>query len=167
MTRVRRGRPADRRRLFAIQSVALAEPWRDLLALALDGAPLLLVADRDDGTGPVGYALAVTGDDSRESSETSTKGAGHSGRPTGYLVELAVAPGERGRGHGTALLDALVDHLRRAGVDRLRVTARAVDDRALSFYRDNGFERRERLPGRYESGDGVLLVREIHPGESE
>jgi len=114
--------------------------------------PVLLVAtgataEHAHPVTPVGYALAVTdGDDA-----------------TGYLAELAVEPGSQGEGHGSALLETLVERLRGSGVERLRVTVRVVDERARSFYRDHGFERTERLPDRYESGDGLLLERDVAP----
>lgn len=172
MTAVRDGLPGDLPALRAIQTAVLAEPWEQLLTVAVDGPPILLVATEPAGESggeptseevggpaseggrgpangasgtPVGYALAVTdGDDD-----------------AGYLAELAVAPGSQGRGHGSALVDALVERLRAAGVGELRVTVREVDERARELYRERGFERRDRLPDHYESGDGVLLVREI------
>ena len=149
---VRTGRPGDLPALRAIQVTVLAEPWEELLAVADDGPPVLLVAtgataEHAHPVTPVGYALAVTdGDDA-----------------TGYLAELAVEPGSQGEGYGSALLSALVERLRGSGVERLRVTVRVVDERARSFYRDHGFERTERLPDRYESGDGLLLERDVAP----
>ena len=151
---VRDGRPDDLPALRAVQERALAEPWTELLTLAADGGgPTLLVAT--DGTGgvdsvgdadtPVGYALAVTDEDDA----------------VGYLVELAVAPTHQGEGYGSALVERLVDRFAERRVERLRVTVRAVDERAREFYRDRGFERRERLPDHYESGDGVLLTRDL------
>ncbi|WP_436911677.1 GNAT family N-acetyltransferase [Halosimplex marinum] len=172
--RVREGRPGDLPALRAIQAAALAEPWEELLTVAVDGPPILLVATADgsgagseagSGSGagsdpsghenpdavpggsgrPVGYALAVTdGDDE-----------------AGYLAELAVAPDHQGEGYGSALVDALVDRLRESDADELRVTVREVDGAAREFYRERGFERRERLPDHYERGDGFLLVREL------
>jgi ribosomal protein S18 acetylase RimI-like enzyme len=137
---VREARPDDLPRLRAIQTVVLAEPWAELLAVAVDGPPLCLVyADPD----PSGYALAVADDEA------------------GYLAELAVAEGHRGEGRGSALLDALVGELRERGVSRLRVTVREVDERARSFYRDRGFAERDRLPDHYEDCDGLLLVRDL------
>jgi ribosomal-protein-alanine N-acetyltransferase len=132
--------------------------------VAVGGPPILLVATAggsgagsdpqgnespdpipgESGT-PVGYALAVTdGDDE-----------------AGYLAELAVAPDHQGEGHGSALLDALADRLRGSDVSELRVAVREVDGAARAFYRERGFERRERLPDHYEQGDGFLLVREL------
>jgi ribosomal-protein-alanine N-acetyltransferase len=150
--RVREGRSTDLPALRAIQAAVLAEPWEELLAVAADGPPILLVATprgpataTEDTATPVGYALAVTdGDDD-----------------AGYLAELAVAPDAQGEGHGSALLDALVERLRESGVTELRVTVREVDEAARAFYRDRGFERRERLPERYERGDGFLLARSL------
>jgi ribosomal-protein-alanine N-acetyltransferase len=147
--RVREGRSTDLPALRAIQAAVLAEPWEELLAVAVDGPPILLVATprgpataTSDTATPVGYALAVTdGDDD-----------------AGYLAELAVAPDAQGEGHGSALVDALVERLRESGVTELRVTVREVDETARAFYRDRGFERRERLPEHYERGDGFLLV---------
>jgi len=137
---VREARPADRGRLRAIQTVALAEPWPELLSAGLDGPPVCLVyADPD----PTGYALAVT--DGQE----------------GYLAELAVAAGHRGDGRGSALLEALIARLTEDGAETVRVTVREVDDRARSFYGNYGFAVRDRLPGRYDAGDGLLLERDL------
>jgi len=175
--RVREGRPADLPTLQAIQATVLAEPWQELLAVAVDGPPILLVAtERSDhdviepdnlggsgsdnfggsgsddqavsderGDAPVGYALAVSdGDDE-----------------AAYLAELAVSPAHQGSGHGSALLDALLDRLEGKGVEELRVTVRTVDEQARAFYQDRGFETRERIPDHYETGDGLLLARDV------
>lgn len=140
--RVRPGERPDLPHLRRIQTAALAEPAPDLLrAAADDGPPGLLVAD--DG-GPIGYAVLVTGQ-------------------VAYLPELAVAPTRHGEGVGTALLESVVANLRRraAGPDRLRVTAHAGDDRVRRFYQSRGFEVVERVPGFFESGDGVAMVRDL------
>lgn len=140
--RVRRGERADLPHLRRVQAATLAEPAPDLLrAAAVDGPPGLFVAD--DG-GPVGYAILVAGE-------------------AAYLPELAVAPARQGEGVGTALLRALVAAVREreSGPDRLRVTARAGDDRVRRFYRSRGFELADRLPGFFESGAGVAMVREL------
>jgi len=149
---VRPARPEDLPRLRAIQTVVLAEPWPELLSVAVDGPPVCLVyadADRDGPSGrdidpgPTAYALAVVDDDA------------------GYLAELAVADGHRGEGQGSALLAALVDRLQDRGVETLRVTVREVDERARSFYESHGFLDRERLPDHYEDCDGRLLERDL------
>jgi ribosomal-protein-alanine N-acetyltransferase len=136
MTRIREATPDDRPRLLAIQSASLASNWPELLATAIDGPGTVLVAGHD----PVGYALAV-GDD-----------------PT-HLAELAVAPGHRDAGHGSALLTTLLDNC-----EECRLTARADDERARRFYERHGFRVERRLPNHYEDGDGVAMVRQ--PGSS-
>lgn len=142
VARIRRGERADLPRLRRVQTATLAEPAPDLLsAAAADGPPALFVAD--DGE-PVGYAVLVAGE-------------------VAYLPELAVAPGRQGQGVGTALLDAVLADLRRRehGPDRLRVTARADDDRARGFYESRGFEVIERLPDFFESAAGVAMGRDV------
>jgi ribosomal-protein-alanine N-acetyltransferase len=130
MTEIREAMPEDLPTLLAIQSVSLESRWPDLLETGISGPPLVLVS----GPTPVGYTLAV-GD-----------------APT-YLAELAVAPGHRGGGHGSALLTAV---LARGG--ECRLTTRADDERARRFYERHGFRVAERLPDHYAGDDGLLLV---------
>ena len=138
---IREGRPADEPRLRAIQSAALDEPWPDLLDVAVEGDPHLLV--RDLGQGPIAYALVVPD------------------HPVAYLAELAVAPPLQGEGHGTQLLAALLTRLQANGFETVRLTARADDQRVRSFYDSFDFEVVEELPDHYDDGDGVLLVRSL------
>ena len=130
MTGIRAATPADRPRLLAIQAASLASNWPELLETAIDGAGTVLVA----GHTPVGYALAV------------------GSQPT-HLAELAVAPGHRNAGHGSALLQTVLDD-----VDECRLTARADDERARRFYERHGFRVDSFLPNHYEHGDGVAMV---------
>jgi len=146
---IRPATPDDRTALRAIQLAALPEPAPDLLALGIEGPLLVLVAETDR---PVGYALAAT----EQSADTGNPADSDS---VGYLAELAVAPPEQEQGHGSALLSATVDRLRERGCDRLRVTARADDEAARSFYIERGFTVTEQLPDYFESSDGVALVR--------
>lgn len=139
---IRAGRPTDEARLRAIQSAALNEPWPDLLAVSLGGTAPVLVAATD--AGPVGYALVVPD------------------RPTAYLAELAVAPPAQRDGHGSRLLGAVLDQFGGRGFEEVRLTARADDKRARSFYDEFEFAVAERLPDHYDDGgEGVLLVRSL------
>jgi ribosomal-protein-alanine N-acetyltransferase len=138
MTGVREARPNDRSRLRAIQVAALDHPWPELLSVAVDGPPELLVYD--DG-GPVGYALVVPDE------------------PVAYLAELAVEPSRQGEGIGTLLLTTLLDRLRDAEFETVRLTARADDKRIRRFYENLGFVVEDRLPDHYDDGDAVLLTR--------
>lgn len=133
---------ADESRLRAIQSAALDDPWPELLDVAIDGPPHVLVCD--EGEGPVGYALAVPD------------------HPVAYVAELAVAPGMQGQGYGSELLGTLFEELRERGFETVRLTARADEERVRSFYDSFGFSVKDELPGHYDDGGtGVLLVREL------
>jgi ribosomal-protein-alanine N-acetyltransferase len=138
---IRPAEPDEYPALRTIQERALDEQWPELLELAVDGPPLALVAETDR---PVGYALAVPGEDAA------------------YLAELAVAPEEQGQGHGSALLAALFDRLRSDGVDTLRLTARADDERVRAFYEQFGFEIVDSASAHYEDGgDAVVLAKSL------
>lgn len=52
------------------------------------------------------------------------------------LRSVAVAPSLRGRGHGGALVQAMVERARVAGADQLCLTTRGAE----GFYRRHGFE---------------------------
>jgi ribosomal-protein-alanine N-acetyltransferase len=138
MTTVRPGAPQDGAALTRIQQATLAEPWPELLETALSGPPPLFVAD--DGE-PVGYAIVV--------SEGSRA----------YVPELAVHPDRQSEGHGSALLSALVEEF--SDHEEMRLTVRAVDERAQAFYRDHGFEQVDRIADHFESGDGLLFARPL------
>lgn len=135
---VREAGEADLSRLSAIRAVSLPERAPRLLEYGVTGPPLVLVAEATD---PVGYAMTVTGAEDA------------------YLAELAVAPDDRGEGHGRALVEATVDRVGRH--DRLELATRADDGRARAFYRACGFRVVETLPDRYEAGDGVLFSRPL------
>lgn len=135
MTRVRPGRPADLDPLAPAQA-ALSDPAPALLtgALTRDGPTTVLVAVDDR---PVGYLLAVPGPEAV------------------YVPEIAVRPDRHGEGHGSALLSALF--ARADGV--VRLTVAVENERARRFYERHGFAVAERVPDRFESGDGLVLVR--------
>lgn len=137
--------PDDLPALLAVQSSALNRPLPDLLRAAVAG-PLslpVLVSTTRAGS-PVGYALAVPGENAA------------------CLVELAVAPGRRGEGRGSALLEAACGRLA-TECGEVRLTVRAGDDRARRFYARNGFREADRLPGYYDGEDGLVLVRPLTP----
>jgi len=59
-------------------------------------------------------------------------------------------------------VDALLDRLRSAGFETLRLSARADDDRVRSFYETFGFEPVDDVPGHYDDGgDAVVLARSL------
>lgn len=56
------------------------------------------------------------------------------------LYTLSILPGQRGRGVGGRLLDALDEALRAASIRTLTVAAMAGNEGALAFYRRLGFQ---------------------------
>ncbi len=139
MSHIREATPDDRPRLLAIQAASLESNWPDLLATAITGPATVLVV----GYTPVGYALAV-------------------GTQPTHLAELAVTPGHRNAGHGSALLRAILERS-----EECRLTARADDERARRFYERHGFRVEKRLPNHYETADGVAMVRQPDSAESD
>lgn len=140
MTRTRPGHPGDLPALAAARA-ALAEPAPGLLPAMLEreGPGFALVAVAPD---PVGYLLALPGPEAV------------------YVPELAVRPGCQRQGHGSALLSALVERADQG----LRLTVAAADEGARRFYEEHGFELAERVTDRFESGDGLVLVRPVSRG---
>jgi ribosomal protein S18 acetylase RimI-like enzyme len=136
---VRRGKPDDLTRLRSIQSRVLAEPWPELLETAATGPPPLFVVEDQ---APVGYAIAITdGDD------------------VVYLPELAIHPDRQREGYGSELLAAIAEDY--AEFEELRVTVEVTAEDARDFYQTHGFEEREQLENNFESGDGLLLAKEL------
>jgi ribosomal protein S18 acetylase RimI-like enzyme len=103
---------------------ALYEDW-----LAEPDA-FVLVAEAEDQ--PAGYALVHL----RGPEETWA-----TGERIGVLETLAVLPGERGRGIGSALFERMYEELRRVDVRELEVAVISTNADALRFY-----ERRGLLP---------------------
>jgi len=141
MSRIRSGRPTDRDQLRTIQECALTEPWPELLETAVSGPPPLFVVEADE---PVGYAIFLAETDD-----------------VAYVPELAVHPDHQGNGYGSQLVEFLFEHLSDQGYSELRLTVQVADERARGFYQSHGFEELERLDDHFQSGDGLLLGREL------
>ncbi|MGH2904403.1 MAG: GNAT family N-acetyltransferase [Solirubrobacteraceae bacterium] len=95
--------------------------------LAEPGA-FALVAERSNE--PLGYAMVHP----RRGSPTWPLS-----EPAAELETLSVLPGERGRGIGSALLDAVQTELTASGVAALSLLVVAGNDEALGFYERRGF----------------------------
>lgn len=141
---IREATATDRPAVRALQERALASPAPELLDLAFESVAATALVDEDEDL--LGYALALPGDPTADPTVV-------------YLAEIVVAPDARREGRGSALLDALADRF--PEYDELRLTARATDEGALGFYRENGFWTLADLPDHFEDGDGVLLVRDL------
>jgi ribosomal protein S18 acetylase RimI-like enzyme len=105
------------------------ERRRDGYRALLEGSDAFVLLARA-GEVPAGYAVVKIrpGDD-----DTWPVGA-----HLAELISLAVAPDARGRGLGTALMDAVDAELERRGVRDLEVAVMAGNDRARRFYERRG-----------------------------
>jgi GNAT superfamily N-acetyltransferase len=78
------------------------------------------------------------------------------GRDEAEIRALAVVPGEQGRGTGTALLKAVIERAKRAGVRRLLLLTQQEMETAQRMYQRAGFLR---LPDRdWSPVEGVNLL---------
>jgi [ribosomal protein S18]-alanine N-acetyltransferase len=78
------------------------------------------------------------------------------------LISVAVAPEDRGKGAGSALLDSVLRRLRRRGAVRLHLMVRVRNRAARSLYEKYGFRRVRRVPAYYEDGaDGIAMSRPV------
>lgn len=64
---------------------------------------------------------------------------GHDGH-RGWLYYVAVAPGARNRGHGTAIVAAGEEWLRSRGVPKVMLLVRETNTTVVEFYGRNGYE---------------------------
>jgi GNAT superfamily N-acetyltransferase len=63
-----------------------------------------------------------------------------------YLEELYVAPRQRGKGNGRALLNAAIEAALEAGADHFELTTGETDTEARSLYESRGLTNREGGP---------------------
>ncbi len=126
--------PIDRREVSA--------RWR---ALVGTGEGTLLVAESDEGEGPLGLAAMV----------------GRSSPELGMLV----APAHRRRGVGDALLDACTAWAREIGAREIVLHVFPHNGGAVALYRKHGFEERGVLRRAYarQSGERWDAIRMVKP----
>jgi ribosomal-protein-alanine N-acetyltransferase len=138
---IRPARLDERERLHALQS-NLREPNSALLAYAVEGPPLVLVAT-ENGV-PVGYLVAFYDDEG------------------GYVAEIAVAPAHRREGRAKRLLTTIFDRLRNEGCSRVRLAVHPENEAARELYQSLGFEEVYREDEYYDDGsEGIVLGREL------
>jgi len=116
------------------------------VALVGTGEGALLVAEEDDGRGPLGLAAMV----------------GRTSPELGMLVAL----GHRRRGIGDALLDACVAWARDVGAREVVLHVFPHNTGAVALYRNHGFEERGMLRRAYarrsgERWDAIRMVKAL------
>jgi ribosomal protein S18 acetylase RimI-like enzyme len=148
------------------------EPVLRALGSAGDGTVLVAVADQNDGTQGQGNE-AGQGDGGQDQGNEAGQGAGkvlgtitlQRGQDGGQVVSgeheaeiraLAVAPEGQGKGTGSALLQAAIEHAERAGVRNLVLLTQADMQAAQHLYQKAGFRR---LPERdWSPRPGITLL---------
>lgn len=58
-----------------------------------------------------------------------------------YLGGLAIDPGKAGAGHGTAMLQEIIELCRQQGFLRIELSTATVNERAIRLYEKAGFQR--------------------------
>ena len=116
-------------------------PARVLAAVGDRSTNTAVLAERDD---IVGFGIMHYGDDSA------------------HLALLAVRPNQQQRGLGAQLIAWLEKPARVAGIERIRLEARADNPNAIGFYRRQGFRESGRIAG-YSRGavDAVRLEKSL------
>jgi [ribosomal protein S18]-alanine N-acetyltransferase len=136
-----------------IEQAAYAFPWSrgnfiDSIAAGYL-AELLLDAAGD----VIGYCVAMPGVDEM------------------HLLNLTVRPGFQSRGHGSSMLDALVEHSRAHGARTLWLEVRESNERARSLYERYGFVqagvRRGYYPAALGREDAVVMSLALDSGERD
>ena len=82
------------------------------------------------------------------------------------VYTLAVLPGSRGSGTGSALLDAADARLAALGIHDVAVAAMVENEAALAFYRRRGFVPREVVLWRFRGDGRTVYPRDDAAGHS-
>ena len=127
---------ADVDAVMAIEAAVYSFPWsRGNFIDSLAAGYLAEVLD-EPGGGVLAYFVAMPGVDEA------------------HLLNLTVAPEMQGRGHGSALLDAVCAHGRARGMGALWLEVRESNERARTLYRRRGFAEVGRRRGYYPAPAG-------------
>jgi len=113
---------ADLERVATIERVAFTDPWpRKAFEELLAQPHVRALAIGGEGGRLEGYALfsLVAGE--------------------GEILNLAVDPSERRRGHGRRLLEAVLDRMRAAGTTTVFLEVRQSNQAAIGLYETAGF----------------------------
>jgi ribosomal protein S18 acetylase RimI-like enzyme len=74
-------------------------------------------------------------------------------RHSAVIAKVMAHPDARGHGLGKAVVSALIDHARAAGLELLTLGVRGNNHGTIQLYEDLGFTEWGRLPNRIEVGD--------------
>src|SRR5947208_13695317 len=111
------------------QRCGLTRPWNDPaadIALARRGVNSTVLIGRDGGAI---VATALVGHD------------GH----RGWVYYVAVDPDHRGKGRGSAIMNAAEEWLRQAGIAKMQLMVRSDNTKVQAFYESIGYDEQERI----------------------
>ena len=106
------------------QACGLTRPWNDPtadIALARKGPNSTMLIGRDGNT------------------IVATAMVGHDGH-RGWVYYVATDPDRRGKGYGRAIMNAVEDWLREAGMPKLQLLVRRENVAVAAFYQSIGYE---------------------------
>jgi len=138
---VRGARPDDLPRIVDIERQSFKHPYSPRLMASLMALAGDLFVVYEVGGEVIGYAVALL----RE------------GR-LGHIMSIAVDPGHRRRGVGTALLSELLRRLKEKGALVARLEVRVSNEAALRLYRKLGFKEIYVMPDYYPDGEACYVM---------
>jgi len=139
----------------AHDAAMIAEMSRDYIEYGLGwswtaGRVLAAIVDRATNTAVIGAGADIEG-----------FGIMHYGDELAHLSLLAVRPNRQRRGLGTLLMQWLEKPAVAAGIQRIRLEARADNPHALGFYRKQGFRESARIAGYYRGTVDAVRLEKI------
>ncbi|MBI5721796.1 MAG: ribosomal protein S18-alanine N-acetyltransferase [Burkholderiales bacterium] len=145
---------ADLGAVMALEVQAYSHPWSQgnfVDSLAAGHLTEVLVSDAPAGP-VIGYFVAMEGVQEL------------------HLLNLTIAPAWQGRGHGSALLDAVLAHAEARRLPTVWLEVRASNVRARALYARRGFDeaglRRGYYPAARGREDAVVMRRVLAPAAS-
>ena len=138
---------ADLDRVAEIERATFLDPWsRKSFAETIEREQVCALAIDDEAGRLIGYGVSVRAGDE------------------GEILNVAVDEGQRGRGAGRALLDALLEDLRRNAVLKVYLEVRRSNQAAIGLYRALGFRPLGVRPGYYGRPREDALTMVLEPG---
>lgn len=117
---------------IVVTGIEKADYWREMFeryGASRGGQRFFLITDDSPARGKAGILGLVIGE---------IRAWEFGSPPCGWVFDIAVAPDLRLEGLGTALLDAIADRFRKAGVTKMRTMVSRDNHVLLSFLRSQG-----------------------------
>ena len=130
--------------IIDIQSRNFSDGWNEnMLKSAFDGGRFfaLAVCDGQEKVGLITYSVAID---------------------TADLEGITVENSHRKKGYGQTLINAMVERLKGAGVEKILLEVRKSNQSAINLYQKSGFEFLSVRKNYYQDGeDALVMMKEI------